>query len=61
MIPEAIAMETAAVEIESTDPIVRWSTATAPESWTTIAPKASTEEWANPHVEVVLTLSSVRQ
>jgi hypothetical protein len=48
---EGIAMETAAVETESTEPTVGAMTMTAPESETSVAPEVSTEEQAYLHPE----------
>jgi hypothetical protein len=51
MIPEAVPMETTAVETESTEPVVGATTATAPGSGTTVALEPSAEARVDPQLE----------
>jgi hypothetical protein len=48
---EAVAMETAAMEAMSTEPVVEAMTAIAPSSGTTIAPESSADAQVDPHPE----------
>jgi hypothetical protein len=51
VIHEVVAIETATVEIVSTETVIEAKAATTPELGTTVAPEPNAEAWVDPHPE----------